>query len=468
MLQPNIPRRVISFIKVWVSIVLIIATLAVSFTPLITLKTGDNIESINEILEQIDGADELEIPEEIGVSMPGLISSVGVMIDLFGIASSVDEIDTEQEANDTVKELEELLTSPEGRQSLLMTAAFVATITDGFNMERSGIGGMLSFIITIFSLIFILIFSFIAPVFIAIMAIIAVIRALKNVHTPELCAGKVGSVLPSLISLPLLYILFQSFVPGLRYGTGSMLIFIFSLISVVLSAICARLRKYSDDECKYSLIAQGTSILGVVGFLIYFFSIVKTNLFQNFILGEWSEVMIAAESVSSVADLPNGHVLAPIFMFLAVIFMFSSLGYIEKVAGRFAHSIKTKRGRASDVALVSAILLLLSYVFPVIVSGATYDYSKLGYSKELCFLEFTAAESSALTLSLVGIIIMLVAEIGLIVLKKVFAPELRKEDVIAVVTGNAKTPDEKLEEAQKVLEEASATVADADSEKPKK
>ena len=61
------------------------------------------------------------------------------------------------------------------------------------------------------------------------------------------------------------------------------------------------------------------------------------------------------------------------------------------------------------------------------------------------------------------VIIMIVAEISVIVLKKVFCSKLSKEDREILMTGKAKTTDERIEEAKKFIAENEAVAVSADT-----
>ena len=79
----------------------------------------------------------------------------------------------------------------------------------------------------------------------------------------------------------------------------------------------------------------------------------------------------------------------------------------------------------------------------------------------LGFLVLSDDQQSFLNAALVGIIIMIVAEIAVLVLKRVFCSKMKVEDGEALLTGNAKTSDEILAEAKQIVAEAEASVATA-------
>lgn len=476
MWQPNIPRKKVSLVSVWVSVVLILVSVIMSFSPMMTLKTGDKIQTINEYVEMIAGEEVLDIPEEVEVSMPKLLGSVKVVFNMVEVAmNAAQDAQQGEDVSQAADDLKALLETKEGKDTVIMTAAFVATILEGFSLDsESGMGMFFNLIITVISLLYVLIFTFIVPFVYIIVALIAVSRALINVKEPEKVVGKVGSALPSLIALPLIYLMFQSFIPGMAYASGSLMLWVLAFISVICSAVVARLRKYTDNDFKYSLILQGTSILALIGYIVFFFSAIKTNLIQEFLMGGWSEIMVgigAAEVAEAEINVGSAHFIYAILILVAFIAIIASISYFTKSANRLACTVKRqgKFGTVNDRAIFGAISMILVFVFARIVMGGVHDYTDLAFflstntsiadPSKVTFLVLNDAETLALGGVLVGGVIALIAEIALIVLKKVFCKEMSEDDMIAVMTGNAKTPDEKLAEAEKILAEAKAQVA---------
>ena len=197
MVQPNVNRRTVSFIQVWVSIVLILASIVVAFTPLITIKTSEKFDGINEMIQELDLDVEIEeMPEEIGVSMPALITSIGNIINFAGSVGEAAE-------SGDVEDLEEI--EPE---TIFMIAALASVFADSFDFggeegSEMGLGTLLNLLITLIAFMYVLIFTFVMPIVLAVVGVIALIRALKSMNNPEDVVGKVGGVLPGFISIPL-------------------------------------------------------------------------------------------------------------------------------------------------------------------------------------------------------------------------------------------------------------------------
>ena len=63
MRQFNLPRRTVSMVQLWASVLLIVIAFSLSLTPIINLKPLDNVDEINEFISEIsDGNEELVIP----------------------------------------------------------------------------------------------------------------------------------------------------------------------------------------------------------------------------------------------------------------------------------------------------------------------------------------------------------------------------------------------------------------------
>ena len=455
MKQPNVNRKTLSLIQVIISIVLIIASVAACFAPLVKIETNDKLESISELIYEMDPEGELGIEMddfyELDEVKVGFIQFVKIISLSTKISEAADDGDTQ--------DLQELIKSDEGKEALLMGIAFASIFMDALEPlmedgEESNIslGIILNLLVQLIALMGILIFTFTIPIIIFIKAFIAIIRALKNIKTPEKCAGKVGKTLPSVMTLPLTYMIAQTFVPGVNFAIGSILILVFALINVFVSATCARLREYSDEEFKYSVIVQGASLIGMIGYLVYFFNILKANIYKRFISGQSLDILTKEAMYEGKLDIPNAHIIGLVLILVTFSLILSSVKYLSKNANRFGHTMGSKK-RLRDSAIVKAIFIALTYAFPIYIASGSYDYSNIGFGSKVKLLEFSSAEKSALTLSLVGIIIMLVAEIGLLVTRKIFAKNLTNEQMAAVVSGMSETPDEKMDSNEGDVEE---------------
>ena len=98
MKQLNLPRKTVSLVQVWASILLIIVALAMSMSPIISFKASERETEIIEFVESLgDKIDaDIDIPEEVNVSLPKLISLVKLVANIIGgVKDTVDDIQNE-------------------------------------------------------------------------------------------------------------------------------------------------------------------------------------------------------------------------------------------------------------------------------------------------------------------------------------------------------------------------------------
>lgn len=461
MFQLNVPKKTSALIQVWASVLLIVVAVIMSFMPIITLKTVDDAEAIEEILSEISDGEEIEIPKEVEITAPGLISSTKLMIDMVTALSDENSSD-----DDKLEALQTKLESKEGQKAILTAAALMNTVVgvfgdDDADMEesndeftssssKSSTGGTLEIIfniLIIMGVVFgVLGLTLALPIVFIIIALTAIIPALIKVKSPELVAGKIGGKLTGVLSLPLMLMLFQGVVSGMSYGFGTVAIMVIAILSVLLSTVISRCTQYNEKQFMYINLTQGASVLGIIGFLVFFFNLLKTKIFSNFLggslfgyIGEAADAKRLAQSFGQTLTLPNDYLIDIVLIVLYVVFVFTAIAYLERAARRL--SCTSKHG---DNLLAYTIMALPVFILPTVVKGMkhrysfefdTYDGWVVEKSGATSFLKMSSDEETALTLVLVGIIIMLVAEIALIVLKKVLCKDMTREEMEAVVTG---------------------------------
>ena len=216
MKQLNLPRKLVGTIQMWGSLLLILLALIMSFTPIITIQTSDNIIAIRDMIDKVVPDADLEdaIPEEVSISSPKLISSISMLTKIvtIGIDSAKTDM-TAEEAEDLAErqaEFEEYLKSDEGKEDIATAVCIATTIVGAIDFEDTSdfFSLILKVLVCFVGLFAVLIMTLILPLLFLIPAIKAVIKALKNIQTPENVAAELGSVLPGKISLPLMIMLF--------------------------------------------------------------------------------------------------------------------------------------------------------------------------------------------------------------------------------------------------------------------
>lgn len=470
MFQLNVPRKTTAMIQVWASMLLILIAVFLCFSPMITLKTG-SMDAIGDMVQKITGQEIVDIPEEVEVTCPKLIGSIGLIINAVSAAS-----DSEKASN---TDFEAMLQSEDGKNTIVMVAAIansvMGPIMSLFDSEgEEGEGGgefnivslifnvLLVFVATIYMLGFTLIFPFIFVIF----AIIALVTALKNLSDPTLAAPKLAKRLPGLITLPMIFMLFSCVLPSMNYGWGAMGVWIVCLVSVLVNFVISRLRSYNANDWKYLTVLQGTSLVGIIGFMVFFVNILKAGVFKSFITGNWSVFLqkvimgTAADKNAEVASM--AYIIDAVMVLVAVFLVLNSIDYLKHCGQRISCAVaRTKTGKISDNHIVLAVAMMFIYVLPTIVMNSKnytedpFDAKAEGVESFLKLKEGQAAFDAAL----IGLIIMLVAEIALIVLKKVFCKDMTKDDMVIAMSGNAPAL---LAEEAPVVEEAVAEEAVAE------
>ena len=103
----NLPQKTAKTIQIWVCVLLTVIALVMSFMPIIKLKTVENADAIEEMMEDI-GID-ADIPEEVDVSAIGLVKSGVLVFDIVSIAA-----DENTDGDEKLEALEEKLDTEDG------------------------------------------------------------------------------------------------------------------------------------------------------------------------------------------------------------------------------------------------------------------------------------------------------------------------------------------------------------------
>ena len=485
--QFNLPRKLVSTIQLWASVGLIALTLIFSLMPIIKLKTVDNADEINEFIAsmEIEGMDELpQMPQEVEISAIKLIGSATLIGDFVSIISETanaaqggDLSEEDMEAFQAKQEaFVEYLKTDEGKENIVTIACIAFTVVKTLDFQGSDniIAMIFNVLISVIGLIFVLALTFIIPIMLLVKLILSLIKAAKNVKTPENASAAIGAKLPGMISLPLLVMLMQCVVPDMTFAWGIVAVCITIVISAALNFVVSRLREYPAKQFVYLNILQGGALACIIGFLVFFFSIIKTGIFKAFVSGKYflylAEALIAQQAGATVN---TAYIIDGVLMVVYLAIILGCVSYLDKAARRFSCTVKKERPKgligmfftpkAKDNNVVMAVFTLVAFVVPTYIAGVKHgfnDITSTAAEGDYSFLELTAAQQGALTTALVGIIIMIVAEVAVIVLKKVFCKDLTEREAEDLMLGLALTTDEKLAEAQKFIEE-NAPVAEA-------
>lgn len=469
----NVPKKTTALIQVWTSMLLIVIAVILSFMPIVNLQIADRktIDAINEMVEEISGEEVSEIPSEIEVSAPKMYGSISMIVKFISAIGSENE--------ELAQEVKAMMEGEEGRNTVLMVAAIAASFMDIFGGEEDekkpdGLAMILKVLVVLICLLYVLGFTLIIPIIVVITAIVALISALKNLKAPEEAAPIVSKKLLGLITLPMTFILFQCVLPTMHYGVGALGIWIVSFICVALCLIVSRLHMYTPAQMKYANVLQGTAIVGIIGYLVFFFNVINVGAFDSLISGKWASYVTQVVVIqANGGKVPSfGYLIDAALILVAVILVLSSVNYFKSCANRLSCTAGAGKNnkKPKDSNLVSSIIYLLIYILPVYVMGATNclkDPTSTSTKGAESFLVLSEEQNSALTMALVGLIIMIVAEVALLVLKKTVCKDVPADEMMAVFAGTAQIPAAEEAPAEETpVEEAPAEEAPAAEDVP--
>ena len=473
MYQPNVSRKTTSAIQVWGCLLLAIISVFLSFAPLVTLDTG--VKGVTDMLEDLDMdfGEDYDIPEKVEVSAPKLIGSISLIVQVIQTAKNPDD----QEKLDA---LQERMESDDAKNTLLTAVAIAATVTNSFvsqDEDTSFLGLILTVVITIIGLLCVFLLTLAFPITYLVIALTSLFSTLKHRKDLTLAAPKLSKKLPGTVTVPLAFMLFQCVVPGMDIAYGATGLWIVAAICTLLNFVVSRLRRYTDKECVYATVVQAGSILGGVGFVVFFFNIIKTGIFETFVTGGWAGYAAEVAADKKVAFLAGESLSIGAGYWIDVVLMFVYLTIILSSSAYFAHCVQRvscaatkgkKQLKITDNHIVFAVFLVIGCVIPMYLKGTQNLYRNVVEQTDAYgSLNMTDAQTSVLTTALIGAIIMLVAEILIVVLKKALCSELTEDERIAVITGNAKEPEAAVAEepavaAAVVVEEAPVEAAPAE------
>ncbi len=465
MRQLNVPKKYTSAGQLWLNIVLIVLAAIFAFSPIVSINMEDNTlwdgvqEALDSLSEQVPEFSEIEKPEDnIGVTSGKIITSVSIVAKIVDVALS--EANHDGKGQEKQEELAALIASEEGQQSIIMTVAIFSQLVD-FGGEadsetesETNIGKVIQTVIKFIIIFYLLIYIAVWPFVMAIIALINVIRALKNMKTPEKTAGKVGGVLVSPFAFALTLSFVLTFLPGFEWGAGLTTVFVCSVISIVANVVLTRLRAYNPLDFKYVSLVQGAALLQGVGFIVFFVNLVKTNLLFGFFetLGQYiidAETEIAAVNISldamgKEANATIGTTFLPDLL-LMMLFFILALSVIGTIVAAVINRLTLTSGKKLKVnaPYSAAITAILTAVMPMVVgkleSKKTWEIEgETWIAKEAgTIFELSAENSAALTGMLVGGIIMLVAAIAFTVAKNFLCADMNEYMETAALTGRA-------------------------------
>jgi len=458
----NIPaktQKTLSMIRMWSCVLLVAIALVLSFMPMVSLTVkGERVGTFLDLAKEMGlDLDKEEIPETIDVSAIDLIGCITYIYDLVAgeeESKDLDDYDLEDLANMSEEELEELYAAMNGesmedeedekpaddaeRTTKLVAIAIASTVMDSAGSDdeegSSGFLGIIFEIILTFGCLIAVLGMIIALPIIALYRMIrALITACTNTQTPDKSIAKMGPRIFPFITFILTLMVLQTMLPGMSYASGAMGILIVAIVAAVVNMVFSRLRTYKKSEAMYLNFAQGASVLGIVGFAMFFLNMVKSNIFSNFVNSDFIDYIVAVGLRPDNAEpVSASYWVDGIGVLMMWGLLISTVSYLVSCATRFACMHK-----GGDVMLVGSIFAVVISGFGIFLSNACHRYNLNDLDAEpTSFLaNMTEDEKSALIIALVGALIMVAAEVAFMILKKKVCKDVSEETAEMLLSG---------------------------------
>ncbi len=490
MKQLNLPRKHTLAAQLWISVALIILAAIFAFTPILSIDLSESTAraemnaSLNDFNDSIDGDVDFKIPEKVDVTMPKLVTSIGVFTKVVGVvadaakaASDADETKVDKSA----EELQEVLTSEDGQETIIMIMGLLMGTMDtdadanADTETESTIGSIANGLLSYGILIYLLGITLIWPIVLIITAIITLIKAISAWKKGENVATKFGAGLIGAFGTVVTVSLLMAFVPHMVLGSGMIVILVLSIISIVVNVAISRLRAYNELDFKYVNIVQGTALLKLIGFVVFFTNVLKTGFLRSFVDSMSAYIETALMQITDInqaidlaksfgakdieyASMSFGYVIDMVLIFLAATF---ALGVCVAVAKSTASQLGlvAKKKVAMPGSLSNGILALVVCILPIVASKLenkiyyTLEDGKVVKESFGSIFSISDDGKSALVGMFIGAALILAADIAFIITKKTFCSGITKAQEDLILTGNAPLVEEAVAE-QAVAEEA--------------
>ncbi len=489
MKQLNLPRKYTLAAQLWISVALIVLAAIFAFTPILSIdlsesKARDMLnDSLDGLNDAIDEDVDFTIPKKVDVTMPKLVTSIGVFTKVVGAVA--DAAKAASDSNDakvdkSAEDLQEVLTSKDGQETIIMVMGLLmgtmdTDADDNASETETTIGSIANGLLSYGILFYLLGITLIWPIILIITAIITLIKAISAWKKGENVATKFGAGLIGAFGMVVTVSLLMAFVPHMVLGSGMAVILVLSIISIVVNVAASRLRAYNELDFKYVNIVQGTALLKLIGFIVFFTNVLKTGFLRSFVDSMSSYLETALKQITDInrtidfassfgaksaerASMSFGYVIDMVLIFVAATF---ALGVCVAVAKSTASQLGlvAKKKAAMPGSLSNGILALIVCILPIVASKLE---NKIYYTLEDgevvrdsfgSIFNMSDAGKSALVGMFIGAALILAADIAFIITKKTFCSGITKEQEDLILTGNAPLVEEVATE-EVVTEEA--------------
>lgn len=489
MLCVNAPRKTMAKIHMLVSFVLVIICTVLAFTPLLEIRlTDDTKDSIQTTFDFIE-SNIKEAPEEVQSAIHNAFKSfdlenASVKLSVIELANKSDALTeftnvftqlleaTDGEDTDLMEEkaleLKDCIVDAEGnirpeiRDVIIVVAAVIGPMLpeDYTDIDADYFENHLSEMIAaalpvIIGFIFAIILIIIMPIIYLVLAIVSLITTLSKLKDPVVGAAKMAKRMPKSIMHPMTLMLVPCLTDSIVCTGSTIGLLILAILGSVANVVFTRMHSWERRDITYANVVQGATVLSIIGFVIFYTSLLKMGILSNFLSNGFIEYLVdwtasGAKEIDSAVSSDFSRVLvAAFFALVASKYMAKSLRRISLA------STPKRKGGARVTHIVCAAFILLVPILSMSVANSTANGG-------VSFLKLSSEQESAMTLSLVAVIIMLISEVGVLVLRKMFGKDIDREIEGEILSGVSVGPDKNATVPE--VASAEATESDASSD----
>ena len=313
---------------------------------------------------------------------------------------------------------------------------------------------MVGLLLTLWVVSYIILWPIILVIFVLIALKNAIVSTKNKEENGKIHACMVGSLCFTISSLLLLTLL-----PDVTWGTGMIVIFVLSLLSLVVNVVASRLRAYNMPDFKYVNLVQAAAALTGVGLIVYTVSVLNTGFLRNFMdtlfpyltklsaqLAVYNQEVHFYQSffdqnMMCSASASSLYMLDLALLAVAAILAFIAIRSITKTVAARLGLIKYKTS-ASAFPLVAPIVAMIACILPIVASCTN---SHVIFTRTTSGVETTTDGSlfvigdslGALIGMFIGAVLMLGAAIAFRVLRNKFCADVSDTVAKQIVIGDA-------------------------------
>lgn len=409
-LSAILPAKKVTMIQALVCFVLVLVICVMSFGTIFSLS----FEVDEKMQEMIDGVvteiggENFELPEidtKIDVSLPFLVTSVSSVVDVVkAIINTAKDAGSNPDFNP--EEMGSEMLAKLNNPDFINLIVFLVLLVSSFGTN----------IIVGICNILLLIMTFTVPITAVISAIRAIFGLLFNTKDMGNAFHKISRAFYSIIGIFPMVLLVMLVVPDVQLGGAIYGILTCCAIGLVINLIASRLKKYEGEDVRYVNLLQITCGASLVGYLLFFFNVMKSNVIES------AYATLTKSTVDGAVDAIKGQgfdFLPILLTVLLIASVFAVVDFLPRIVTRLSCMSKNH----SDVYMKPAIVNLLFVILPFVMMGMDMGF------------EIGDEFMGAFIISCVGVVMMSVAEFVIAIVPKSLCPSVTAVRRQEIVTG---------------------------------